>query len=328
MDAERLSDMAGYFDLQVNGYGGIDFNGDDLTADGLHEACEKLVADGVAGALATVITDDVERMAARLARIVELRADDPMARRIIAGFHIEGPFLNRTVGYAGAHPPQHIIPADVELMNRLLDAAGGLTKIVTLAPENDADGKLTRMLADEGVTVSAGHCNPSLDQLNAAIDAGLGMFTHVGNGVPAELPRHDNIIQRAISLHEKLWLCFIADGVHVPLPALGNYLRAAGVERACVITDAVFPAGLGPGIYEMDGRPVRIGKDLAIRSPDGPHLMGSAVTMPQNYKNLTEGLGLTRTEALQLTVVNPREAIGLNGGYIPNVEARREAEAK
>ena len=320
--------MDGYFDLQVNGYGGIDFNGDDLVADGLHEACEKLVADGVAGALATVITDDVERMIARLARMVELRDDDPMARRVIAGFHIEGPFINPTLGYRGAHPEAHIIPADVEQMNRLLDAAGGLTKIVTLAPENDADGRLTRMLSGEGVTVSAGHCNPSLDQLNAAIDAGLSMFTHVGNGVPAELPRHDNIIQRVISLHEKLWLCFIADGVHVPLPALGNYLRAAGLDRTCVVTDAVFPAGLGPGIYEMDGRPVRIEDDLAIRSPDGPHLMGSAVTMPQNYKNLTEGLGLGREDALRLTVANPRHAVGIDGGYIPNLDIRRQAEAK
>ncbi len=319
--------MEGYFDLQVNGYGGISFNGDSLSADELHEACEKLVADGVAGCLATVITDDLERMAARLARIVALREADPMARRVIVGFHIEGPFINAAAGYRGAHPAGEIIPPDLELMNRLLDSAGGLTRVVTLAPERDEGLKLTRMLAGEGITVAAGHCNPTLDELNAAIDAGLSMFTHVGNGCPPELPRHDNIVQRLLSLAGKLWLCFIGDGVHLPLFALGNYLRAAGLARACVVTDAVFPAGLGPGVYEMDGRPVKIGEDLAIRSPDGPHLMGSACTMPQNYKNLTEGIGLRREEALTLTVSNPRQAIGLDGGYVPSVDIRSSSKA-
>ena len=160
--------------------------------------------------------------------------------------------------------------------------------------------------------MSAGHCDPTAEQLQAALDAGLSMFTHLGNGCPAELPRHDNIIQRVLGLAGKLWICFIADGVHVPLVALGNYLRAAGLERICVVTDAVYPAGLGPGVYEMDGHVVRIGDDLAIRSPEGPHLMGSACTMPHNFTNLTEGVGLRRADALRLTASNPRGAVGLD----------------
>ena len=301
-----------FFDLQVNGYGGVDFNGDDLAADGLHEACEKLVADGVGGCLATIVTDDVERMVARLARIVELRRADGLAERVIAGFHIEGPFLSPAVGYRGAHPVEHIIPPDAEATDRLLAAAGGLTKVVTLAPECEGGLELTRRLADEGIVVAAGHCDPTGEQLRAALGAGLSMFTHLGNGCPAELPRHDNIIQRVLSLAGKLWITFIADGVHVPLPALGNYIRAAGVEKTCIVTDAVYPAGLGPGTYEMDGHVVRIGEDLAIRSPEGPHLMGSACTMPHNLHNLTEGVGLGRADALKLTASNPRRAIGLD----------------
>jgi len=304
--------MQSYFDLQLNGYGGVSFAGDDLTADDLHACCETLRADDVGGVLATLITDDVDRLAAALARVVALRAADGLAQEIIAGIHIEGPFLNRSAGYRGAHDRRLIRPGDGDAMKRLLDAAGGLARIVTLAPERDEGLKLTRMLADRGVVVSAGHCNPTLDQLNAALDAGLSMFTHLGNGCPAKLPRHDNVIQRVLSLAGRLWICFIGDGVHVPLMSLGNYLKAAGIDRTCIVTDAVYPAGLGPGVYDLHGDPCRVDEDLAIRSPDGPHLMGSACTMPYNFANLTEKLGLSAADALRLTASNPRRAVGLD----------------
>src|SRR5580658_9381675 len=199
--------MTNMLDLQVNGFGGIDFNQDSLTADDLHEACAQLASYGVEAILATIITEKIEVMARRVANLARLRLLDPQAQKIIVGFHIEGPFLNAEPGYRGAHPAEVIHPADMDEMRRLLDAAQGLTRIVTLAPEADPGYKVTRMLADQGITVSAGHCNPSLDELRAAIDAGLRMFTHLGNGCPMQLPRHDNIIQRALSQADKLWLC-------------------------------------------------------------------------------------------------------------------------
>ena len=149
----------------------------------------------------------------------------------------------------------------------MLDAGNGLTRLITLSPECDAGFAVTSFLARQNVTVSAGHCNPSLDQLKAAIDAGLTMFTHVGNGCPMQMHRHDNIIQRALSLHDRLWLCFIADGVHVPFVALGNYFRAAGIERCVVVTDAIAPASLGPGRYKLGRWDLQIGEDMVARAP-------------------------------------------------------------
>ena len=217
MGAVEMNPLPAYIDLQLNGYKGIDFNSDELSAGALHEACELLRADGVAGVLATVITDSLDRMAARLAKIAAIRRDDLLVREVIWGVHIEGPFLNETPGYVGAHPPEHVRPASVEAMQRLLEAADGLTRLVTLAPERDAGMKVTRFLAEQGVIVSAGHCDATLDQLRAAIDAGLSMFTHLGNGCPMLMHRHDNIIQRVLSVADRLWVCFIADGVHVAL---------------------------------------------------------------------------------------------------------------
>lgn len=300
-----------YFDLQVNGYGGVDFNQDGLDAESLHRACECLEADGVAGFLATIITDDLEAMCGRLATLAALCDNDPLARRLIAGIHIEGPFLNESDGYRGAHPREAIRFADVESMARLLDAANGLTRIVTLAPERDPECVVTRLLVSHGIVVSAGHTDATLEELQQAFDAGLSMFTHVGNGCPMLMHRHDNIIQRALSLADRLWLCFIADGAHIPFPTLGNYLKIANEDRTIVVTDAIAPAGLGPGRYTFGRWDLVIGDDMVPRAPDRTHLVGSGVTMKQNAANLRQALGLSESVVRKLTLENPRIAIGV-----------------
>lgn len=298
-------------DLQVNGYAGTDFNRDDLTAEALHHACVCLREDGCDSILATFITDHVETLVRRMSTLVRLREQDALAKSVIAGIHIEGPFINPEKGYVGAHPPQCVKPANLEDTKRLLDAAAGLTKIITLAPENDERYQVTEFLANSGITVSAGHCNPSLDVLRAATDHGLKMFTHVGNGCPMLMHRHDNIIQRALSLRDKLWLCFIPDGVHIDFFALANYLRAAGLEKTIFVTDAISAARLGPGEYTLAGWDIKIGEDLVARSPDGSHFVGSTVTVPRILRNGQEQLGLSQTDLQLLLDTNPRKAVGL-----------------
>ena len=300
-----------FFDLQVNGYGGVDFNQDDLTPDALHRACERLEADGVAGILATIITDHLDRMSRRLANLVRLREADAIAKRLIVGLHIEGPFISPVQGYRGAHPADAIRPADADEMQLLLDAGAGLTKLVTLAPEQDAGAKVTKMLASQGVRISAGHTDASIDQLSAALDAGLTLFTHLGNGCPMQMHRHDNIVQRALSLADRLSVMFIADGTHVPYVALRNYLRLCGTERTIVVSDAIAPAGLGPGRYTLGRWDLLIGADMVARAPDGSHFVGSAITMKQAYANLVGSIGLSDADATRLTRDNPMRAVGL-----------------
>ncbi len=300
-----------YFDLQVNGYGGVDFNQDDLRAEDLHAACERLAADGVEGVLATIITESLDKMAARLRRLVELRERDPLVKQVIAGLHIEGPFINEADGYRGAHPLDAVRPANVLDVLRLLDAAGGLARIVTLAPERDPGFEVTRRLAAEGVVVSAGHCNPSVDELKAAIDAGLSMFTHLGNGCPMQMQRHDNIVQRVLSVSNRLWVTFIADGAHIPLFALKNYMDIVGLDRTIVVTDAIAPAGLGQGDYTISRWRLKIGEDLVARAPDGSHLVGAAMGMMRVADNL-RSIGLSAADIDRLTNTNARRAIGFS----------------
>lgn len=300
----------GYFDIQVNGYGGVDYNKENLSAEELHRSCEMLKADGVDGILATFVTEDGEKMIGRLRRLVELREADPLVKEIVAGIHVEGPFISPLDGFRGAHPKDSVRPADETLAARLLEAGAGLVRIFTLAPEHDAGHKVTRYLKSQGVVVSAGHTNASLDELKGSIDAGLSMITHLGNGCPMVQHRHDNIIQRALYLREHLWLSFIADGVHISFPALRNYLDLAG-DRALITTDAMAAAGLGPGTHQISRWTVVVKEDLAAWAPDGSHLLGSAMSWPKAVRNLSEHLGVSDEEIKALTSERPRRSIGM-----------------
>lgn len=299
----------GFLDLQVNGYGGIDFNQDDLSAEALHTACAAMRRDGVAGFLATLITEKVERLEGRLKRLAALREADPLAREMMLGVHVEGPFINPMDGFRGAHYSDAVRPADPETARRILDAGQGQVKLFTLAPEKDPGMRTTKFLASRGVRVAAGHTDASLDELKAAADAGLSLFTHCGNGCPNRLTRHDNIIQRALSLSDRLWICFIGDGIHVPLFALGNYLRAAGLESAIVVTDAMSAAGAPAGRYKLGRGEIEVGEDRVVREPGQPNLAGSAATMPLCHDNLAKTLGVSERTAEALTRTHPQRAL-------------------
>jgi N-acetylglucosamine-6-phosphate deacetylase len=301
--------MSEFFDVQVNGYGGVDYNTPGLSLEDLRRSCEILRADGVRAILATIITEELGTMEKLIARLVELREQDDLVREVIEGIHIEGPFINENPGYRGAHPPDAIRPASVDGAKGLIDAGNGLVKLFTLAPERDQDAATTRFLSEQGITVSAGHSDASIEDLQRAIDNGLSMYTHLGNGCPMQMHRHENIIQRALSFSDDLWLCFIADGVHVPFYMLKNCLKAAGIERCIITSDAASPAGLGPGQYTFARWTVNVGEDLAIRAPDGSHLIGSAISMKQSSVNLQTHLGLDDAAIRTLCIDNPVRSI-------------------
>jgi N-acetylglucosamine-6-phosphate deacetylase len=297
--------MNGYVDVQVNGYGGINYNVPDLTVEKLRDSCQRLDKAGVAGILATVTSEQPDVMYRRLENLVKAREADPLNKKIIWGFHIEGPYMSPEDGYRGAHPREAMKPTNMDVIKKFYDICQGHLRILTLAPEMDPNFQATKWLASKGVTVSGGHSNATMDQLKGAIDAGLSMWTHLGNGAPAQMHRHDNIIQRVLSFTDHLWICFIGDGVHVPLFALKNFLKAANPKKTIVVTDAVWPAGLGPGKFNMGHwGEITIGEDLAIWAPDKSHFLGSALTMPQCHENLKK-IGLSEATITDLLVNHP-----------------------
>jgi N-acetylglucosamine-6-phosphate deacetylase len=296
-------------DLQLNGYRGVDFNTDDLSLPAMQKACAALKADGGGRMLATVITDQLDRMVARIERLAEFHAADVHIRDAMAGIHVEGPFISPLPGYVGAHPAKHVLPAEVSAAQRLVDAGRGLVRMVTLAPEHDRGLATTRWLAGRGVIVSAGHCDASVAQIRSAVDAGLSAFTHLGNGCPLLLHRHDNIIQRVLSLNGLRWVMVVADGVHVPPLVLRDYIMRIGIGRTIAVTDATAAAGMGPGRYTLAGQEVVVGEDGAAWAAGRTHLVGSTATMAFIRQVLRKDVGLSAEEVDQVTSLNPSRAI-------------------
>lgn len=303
-------------DLQLNGFAGVDFGADNLGTADLRHVCAKVKEAGGAAFLATVITDRLDRLESRIARIATAWEEEPAIRESLVGIHVEGPFIRGDVGYVGAHPRQHVLSATVSFAQRLVRAGRGLIRLVTLAPECDAGARTTAWLVDQGILVAAGHCNPSIAELRQATDAGLSIFTHLGNGCPHVLPRHDNVIQRAMACDGLRWITLIPDGVHVPAPAFRNYLRAIGLERAIAVTDATAAGGMGPGCYRLGSQEVIVSQEGAAWSADRTHLVGSTVAMGQVRRFLAESIGLADSDINRLISVNPRAVLAT--GRRPN----------
>ncbi len=296
-------------DLQLNGFGGVDFGADDLTAEQVRAACVAIAARGGGQALATVITDSIPALVHRIERLATILEEDPVVCRTLVGIHVEGPFIRGDKGFVGAHPPAHARAATVEEARLLVAAGRGHVRMVTLAPERDHDCRTIAWLADQGILVAAGHCDPSAEELRRACAAGLRCFTHLGNGCPHVLPRHDNVILRAIACDALRWITMIPDGVHVPPAALRTWLKAIGLERAIAVTDTTAAGGMGPGGFRLGSQTVFVDSDGAAWSADRTHLVGSTAGMDDVRRVLAALPGFAAEDVERLTVTNPRLAL-------------------
>lgn len=304
--------LDGYIDLQVNGYVGVDFNDPATTQQRIAEAVAAMRGEGVAAALPTVITASLDAMCQCIDNLRLAIESNPEVAAVFRGIHIEGPFLSPQPGYIGAHPVRHALASDPRALERLLDAAGPWAKLVTLAPEIDVDAALTGQCIQRGIAVAAGHTDASLSQLESCIDAGLSLFTHLGNGCPRLMDRHDNIIYRALRFYDRIHYSLVADGFHVPAVLFENLLEWVPSERLLVVSDAISAAGLGPGTYQLGERRVTIGADQAARDASGEHFVGAASSMRDADRWLERCLHLDENLRRQLLIENP--GFFLSGG--------------
>ena len=293
-----------YLDLQVNGAYGIDFNDDALTIEGFEFACAQLHESGVVGFLATIITDSIDTMCGRIQKIVRFVDAKPELRQLVRGIHVEGPFLSDQSGYYGTHPPQHIQRANERDAMRLLDAGQGFIRLLTLAPEQDPDCKIIRKLCLEKVLVFAGHTDASFQSLDRAIDSGLVGFTHLGNGCVQHVDRHDNIIQRVLALRDRLVITLIADGIHLPGWLLQSWLEMIPYERSIIISDSMSAAGMPPGEYKIGNQNILVEPSRRTRHRDHGYLAGSASTMKDMDRYLSETLTMCEADREQIMLNN------------------------
>lgn len=298
------------FDFQVNGFAGVDFQRDGLTPADLRHAVAGLRKHGVARIFLTLITDEIDALCRRLAQFERIAATDPTVRKMIAGYHIEGPWLSPDPGYRGAHPSAPMHAPDISEFERLQHAAGGGIRLVTLAPEWPGSAEFIHHVTRAGVSVSLGHTCANDDDIDRAIQAGARFCTHLGNGTPATLARHDNITQRLLA-RDELIACFIPDGVHLPAFVLRNFFRAKPRGRTLFTTDAMAGAGAPPGVYTLGALEIAIGNDRVARQPGREGFAGSTLTPRDGVLRVTEYLGLSLDEAVNLWSDAPAAAFGL-----------------
>jgi N-acetylglucosamine-6-phosphate deacetylase len=297
-------------DIQVNGYAGVDFQRADCTLAELERAATGL-ADAACGRFfLTLITNHWERMLARVRHYQSLRAASPLLRRRLAGWHLEGPFMSPKPGFHGAHPPECMEPPSAAKMRELKSLVGDEPTLLTMAPEWPEAPDAIRAARALGFHVWLGHTDATPAQIAAAVDAGAEGFTHLGNGCPAELHRHDNIVFRVLD-EPRLRASLIPDRIHVS-PMLFRILhRGLDDARICYTTDAMSAAGAGPGVFDLAGMKVEVGADGIVRQPGKSNYAGSSLAPIEGIRRAAAMLRRKPAEVWDYFSTRPAAFMGL-----------------
>ncbi len=270
-----------------------------LTASDLRKACAALHERHTTRILLTLVTNSLDLLADQFAKIEKYRAADPLLAETIAGYHLEGPFLSPESGYRGSHPRELMRAPDIVEFDRLQNAANGNIRLVTIAPEWPGSMEFISKVTAREIVVSLGHTNADEHQIDQAIRAGARLCTHLGNGIPVELHRHENALHRLLS-RDELTACFIPDGIHIPPYALQNYFRAKPPGKAIFTTDCISAAGAPEGVYSTGWHTVTVGKDRIVRQPGQTNFAGSALSPDTGVANIHHWLSLPPLAAWDL----------------------------
>ena len=314
--------IPGFVDLQVNGFVGVDFSSEALTEEAFLRAGHALIARGTAAFMPTLITNHEARLRRNLTLIVSaLKKDAPLARHVL-GFHLEGPFISKEPGAVGAHDPAAVHLPDIDCFERLVAWSEGRLRLLTVAAELPGAAELARHAVKRGVAVSCGHQLAGPDALARLADAGATALTHLGNGMPNLVHRHNNPLLAGLA-EERLKILFIPDGHHLPRHVLKVFARAAGADRLIATTDAASAAGLPPGTYDVLGNRAVLEPDGLLHNPEKQCLVGSSATMLA-CMNVLHGLGLfTLDELLRIGFHNPLALVGLAPHDVPTAAPYR-----
>ena len=301
----------GLIDVQVNGMGGFNLNGDNASAENLWGTLKALHREGVTRFCPTIVTGQQERMVESIRAVVEACERDPMADYAVIGIHVEGPFISPEDGPRGAHNPEWVRPPDWKEFLEWQAAAKGRIRKVTVAPETTGAIAFIKNLSEHGIIAAIGHSAASVEDVEAAVHAGATMSTHLGNGAHPYIKRHPNYIWAQLA-EDRLWAGLIADGFHLPPSTLKVMIRVKG-RKAILTSDASYLAQMPPGRYGTHH-----GSEV-ILEPDGllhvastrDILAGSASTLRAGVQNVANFGILELGDAINLATLHPAELFGL-----------------
>ncbi|HUQ44880.1 MAG TPA: N-acetylglucosamine-6-phosphate deacetylase [Candidatus Limnocylindria bacterium] len=315
---DRLGDVAapdwlsaGWLDIQVNGFGGHDPNASGADASNTVEMIRALWRHGVTGVCPTICTESEEHIVGALRAVAAACEADPLIDASVVGIHVEGPHISPEDGPRGAHPLRHVRPPDIAEYRRWQEAAGGRIRIITLSPEYPEAVEYVRAIVADGVVASVGHTSASGDEIRAMVDAGARWSTHLGNGAHAMIRRHPNYIWDQLA-EDRLAAGFIFDGHHLPPSVMRSVVRAKGVERTILVSDALYVAAMPPGDYALpDGAGVTLLDSGRLELSGTPYLAGAAAALPVCVANATRHAGLSLGDAVRTVTANPSRLLKL-----------------
>jgi N-acetylglucosamine-6-phosphate deacetylase len=293
----------GFIDIQVNGYAGVDYNSPLTTAEDIERSLQVQFACGTTRLYPTVITGGVAEMRESLRNLAKAKASIEHGLAI-EGFHVEGPHISPEDGPRGAHPIQHVRKPDFSEFESWQEATDGLIRLVTIAPEWLEAPAYIESVVRQGVVVSIGHTAANRQQIQDAVAAGATLSTHLGNGAHQQMLRHPNYIWEQMA-EDRLAADFIVDGIHIGEAFLKVGLRAKGIERSILVTDASAPAGAKPGRYKLGEQDVDLTEDDRVVLAGQTRLAGSALKMHNGVSNLMRMAGLSLAEAVTMATKNP-----------------------
>ena len=302
--------IPGLVDLQVNGYHGVDFSSGDLTQADFIRACRGLFEVGTTAFLPTMVTSPEDVYEHNLPIMAEVIDMPEFAGRLL-GIHLEGPFISAEEGTRGAHNAEWVKEPDTALLDRLINWGGEKVKLLTIAAEPAGAEELARYATDRGIAVSLGHQAADEEDLDKLVHAGAVALTHLGNGVPALLPRHNNPVWAGLA-EDALLATIITDGNHLPPSILKTIIKTKGPARCIVISDATSLAGYEPGTYKTLGHKVVLEENGRLYDPETGYMCGSSATMLKCMNHLASLDLASPDELIAMGFHNPLKLIGVS----------------
>ena len=300
---------SGFVDLQINGNLGIDFSDPALTEDRFMVAAEHILAGGTEIFLPTIVTSPKEVYLRNLA-VIRSACEKRGLLKQVPGVHMEGPFISNQPGAVGAHRPEYVIPPDCAFFDEIMRRSGNYVKLLTVAAEVPGVNDLISHASAMGVAVSCGHQLAGSEDLAAAVKAGAKLLTHLGNGCPNLINRHNNMIWAGMA-NDDLTAMIITDGHHLPGDLIKCIVRVKGADRVIVTSDAAPIAGLPPGRYDDWGNVGILEPSGLYHNPEKGCLIGSSASMSDCVKFLRSLNILDEDGIEKVSRTNPLKMIGM-----------------
>ncbi len=304
----------GFYDVHTHGYDGYDTN--DATEDGLRNWLKEITKEGVCGLCPTTITQSTKVLTDAVANVATVHEYGYEGAEIL-GIHFEGPYLDMV--YKGAQPEQFIVKGTVEDFKQFQNAANGLIKIITMAPEHDENFALTKYCAQNNVVVSMGHSSATFAQAQLAVANGANSFTHIYNGMTPYNHRDNGLVGAAMSF-KNVFGEIICDGNHSTYAALKVMFDAKGRDYTIMITDSLMckckPVG---SQFKFGGNDIEIYPDGSAHLMSGKKsLAGSTLKVNEGLEILVEKAKVPFDAAINSCTINPCRLLNIDDhkGYI------------